>query len=375
MPFQSPYNEMIANKVNKINKKMLVRRKEPVSFLPDKDHNVVEGNYFNMGLPDNAGPITGRGRSVGAGLLKDVYNKGKFIYDEAKNFYKKPVSRGLHYASKIADHYGYGRSGGGVNKYADRIPYFPAGSTGELGMLGNGSSGGGIFGNVARGVGSVVDAFGLGKKKQPKQQKGAGIFGNVARGVGSVVDAFGLGKKRQPKQQKGAGIFGNVARGVGSVVDAFGLGKKRQPKQQKGAGIFGDVARGVGSVSDIFGLGKKKQPKQQKGGALFGDDIFGFGKKKQQKGAGKFDDFARGAFNVVRNLDTINNAFGLGKKRKKSVAHPEEFAMRDRVNNHGSYGGKRPNKRADLVKKIMKERGCNMVQASSIIKSEGLYKP
>jgi len=344
MPFQSPYNEMIANKVNKINKKMLVRRKEPVSFLPDKDHNVVEGNYFNMGLPDNAGPITGRGRSVGAGLLKDVYNKGKFIYDEAKNFYKKPVSRGLHYASKIADHYGYGRSGGGVNKYADRIPYFPAGSTGELGMLGNGSSGG-------------------------------GIFGNVARGVGSVVDAFGLGKKKQPKQQKGAGIFGNVARGVGSVVDAFGLGKKKQPKQQKGAGIFGDVARGVGSVSDIFGLGKKKQPKQQKGGALFGDDIFGFGKKKQQKGAGKFDDFARGAFNVVRNLDTINNAFGLGKKRKKSVAHPEEFAMRDRVNNHGSYGGKRPNKRADLVKKIMKERGCNMVQASSIIKREGLYKP
>jgi hypothetical protein len=354
MPFESPYNEMIANKVNKINKKMLVRRKEPVSFLPEENRDVVEGNYFNMGLPDNAGPITGRGRAVGAGL-KDIYNKGKFIYDEAKNFYKKPVSRGLHYASKIADHYGYGRSGGGVNKYADRIPYFPAGSTGELGMLGNGSSGGGIFGNVARGVGSVVDAFGLGKKRQPKQQKGAGIFGNVARGVGSVVDAFGLGKKRQPKQQKGAGIFGNVARGVGSVVDAFGLGKKRQPKQQKGAGIFGDVARGVGSVSDIFGFGEPKRT-------------------KQQKGAGKFDDFARGAFNVVRNLDTINNAFGLGKKkRKKSVAHPEDFAMIDRVNSHGSYGGRKPNKRADLVKKVMREKGCSMIQASKFIKANGLY--
>jgi hypothetical protein len=291
MPFQSPYNKMIANKVNKINKKMLIRRNEPVSFLPEENHDVVQGNYFNMGLPDNAGPITGRGRAVGAGL-KDIYNKGKFIYDEAKNFYKKPVSRGLHYASKIADHYGYGRSGGGVNKYADRIPYFPAGSTGELGMLGNGSSGG--------------------------------------------------------------GIFGNVARGVGSVVDAFGLGKKRQPKQQKGAGIFGDVARGVGSVSDIFGFGEPKRP-------------------KQQKGAGKFEDFAKGAFNVVRNLDTINNAFGLGKKKKKSVAHPEEFAMIDRVNKHGTYGGKRPNKRADLVKKVMKERGCSMIDASKFIKSNQLY--
>ena len=281
MPFQSPYNEMIANKVNKINKKMLVRRKEPISFLPEKNHDVVQGNYFNMGLPDNAGPITGRGRAVGAGL-KDIYNKGKFIYDEAKNFYKKPVSRGLHYASKIADHYGYGRSGGGVNKYADRIPYFPAGSTGELGMLGNGSSGGGIFGNVSRGVGSIADAFGLGKR--PKQQKGAGIFGNVARGVGSISDAFGLGKK--PKQPK-----------------------------QKGAGIFGDIARGIGQGADIFGF---------------------------------------------------------GKKRKKSVAHPEDFAMIDRVNSHGSYGGKRPNKRADLVKKVMREKGCSMIQASKFIKKEGL---
>jgi hypothetical protein len=326
MPFQSPYNEMIANKVNKINKKMLVRRKEPVSFLPEEDHNLVQGNYFNMGLPNNAGPITGRGRAVGAGEslkrfrargagLKDIYNKGKFIYDEAKNFYKKPVSRGLHYASKIADHYGYGRSGGGVNKYADRIPYFPAGSTGELGMLGNGSSGGGLFGNVARGVGSISDAFGLGKKKQPKQQKGAGIFGNVARGVGSISDAFGLGKKRQPKQQKGAGIFGNVARGVGSISDAFGLGKKKQPKQT-GAGIFGDIARGIGQGADIFGFGKKK---------------------------------------------------------KKSVAHPEDFVMIDRVNNQGSYGGKRPNKRADLVKKVMREKGCGMIDASKFIKANHLY--
>ena len=283
MPFQSPYNEMIANKVNKINKKMLVRRKEPISFLPEKNHDVVQGNYFNMGLPDNAGPITGRGRAVGAGL-KDIYNKGKFIYDEAKNFYKKPVSRGLHYASKIADHYGYGRSGGNVNKYADRIPYFPAGSTGELGMLGNGSSGGGIFGNVSRGVGSIADAFGLGKKPKQPKQKGAGIFGNVARGVGSISDAFGLGKK--PKQPK-----------------------------QKGAGIFGDIARGIGQGADIFGFGKKK---------------------------------------------------------KKSVAHPEDFAMIDRVNSHGSYGGKRPNKRADLVKKVMREKGCSMIQASKFIKKEGL---
>ena len=47
--------------------------------------------------------------------------------------------------------------------------------------------------------------------------------------------------------------------------------------------------------------------------------------------------------------------------------------MIDRVNNQGSYGGKRPNKRADLVKKVMKEKGCSMIQASKFIKENGLY--
>jgi hypothetical protein len=37
--------------------------------------------------------------------------------------------------------------------------------------------------------------------------------------------------------------------------------------------------------------------------------------------------------------------------------------------------GKGNEKRSDIVKRIMKERGINMIKASSIVKSEGLYKP
>ena len=37
--------------------------------------------------------------------------------------------------------------------------------------------------------------------------------------------------------------------------------------------------------------------------------------------------------------------------------------------------GKGNEKRSDIVKRIMKERGINMIKASSIVKTEGLYKP
>ena len=38
-------------------------------------------------------------------------------------------------------------------------------------------------------------------------------------------------------------------------------------------------------------------------------------------------------------------------------------------------GIKKPNKRAEIVKKIMKDRGVKMIEASKIVKKEGLYKP
>jgi hypothetical protein len=36
---------------------------------------------------------------------------------------------------------------------------------------------------------------------------------------------------------------------------------------------------------------------------------------------------------------------------------------------------KKPNKRAEIVKKVMKERGISMINASKAVKAEGLYKP
>lgn len=39
----------------------------------------------------------------------------------------------------------------------------------------------------------------------------------------------------------------------------------------------------------------------------------------------------------------------------------------------GPVGGKKPNARAEIVKKIMKSRGVSLPEASKIVKAEGLY--
>ena len=50
--------------------------------------------------------------------------------------------------------------------------------------------------------------------------------------------------------------------------------------------------------------------------------------------------------------------FGLGKKQKRAV---------------GAGDGRR--KRAEVVRKVMAEKGMKMVEASKYVKEHGLYKP
>jgi hypothetical protein len=69
---------------------------------------------------------------------------------------------------------------------------------------------------------------------------------------------------------------------------------------------------------------------------------------------------------MLGTAGAIGGLFGLGKNKESLVPVAQMQSIK---------GGKAPSKRTQLVKKIMKERGCSMIQASSIIKKEGLYKP
>ena len=103
-------------------------------------------------------------------------------------------------------------------------------------------------------------------------------------------------------------------------------------------------------------------------------------------GEGFFDDFKQGFMSVIKPVAGIAksvlplagpegmaasgvlNAIGLGKRGKKSKGDGRH---------KGTDLGKRHDGRklrAKIVKKIMKERGLSMVQASKAVKAEGLYK-
>jgi len=379
MPFKSPYNKMISDKVNQINQNMIDTHHQVESFTPQHPNNSENGNYYNLGISPNSEAIAGSGRKVGGSLYsraksaaskvynvgKNIYDTGKYIYDEAGNLYKKPVSRGLHLASKVAEHYGYGK------KRGKGLPNYPM-STGELGMMGKGKIadymqlGSNLAGYTpipylgkALGVGSTLARFaGLGRSggvrhNQPmdgagssggRRRKGAGTFSDIAHGVGSVAGAFGLGRS-------GGGSSGG---GSSGGVGPFEIANFRK----SGGGPFGGIAHGVGDVLGAFGLGKKKR---KVGGMKISDAL-------------KLAGTVNPALGIAGGLA---GAFGLGKKKRGGPVHPEEYAMVDKHTSRGSYSGsgkpKRVNKRAEIVKKVMKEHNCSMIDASKYVKAHNMY--
>lgn len=422
MPFKSPYNKMVSDKVNQINKNMIDTHHQVESFTPQHPNNSENGNYYNLGISPNSEAIAGSGRKVGGSLYsraksaaskvynvgKNIYDTGKYIYDEAGNLYKKPVSRGLHLASKVAEHYGYGK------KRGKGLPNYPM-STGELGMVGNGKIadymqlGSNLAGytpipylDKALGIGSTVARFaGLGRSggvrhNQPmdgagssggRRRKGAGTFSDIAHGVGSVAGAFGLGRSGGGSsgggssggvgpfdianfKKSGGGPFGGIAHGVGDVLGAFGLGKRK-----KGKGVLPQNIANFKGIADI-----KMSPEQMTDARAFMNALPKPDKKKG--GAMKLSDALKLAGTVNPALSvagSLAGAFGLGKKKgRKGPVHPEEYAMVDKHTSRGStqsgFGKpKRVNKRAEIVKKVMREHNCSMIDASKYVKAHNLY--
>jgi hypothetical protein len=441
---------MIGDKVNQINRNMIDTHHQVESFTPQHPNNSENGNYYNLGISPNSEAIAGSGRKVGGSLYsraksaaskvynvgKNIYDTGKYIYDEAGNLYKKPVSRGLHLASKVAEHYGYGKKRGGMLKHSRAcgrgLPNYPM-SSGELGMMGNGKIadymqlGSNLAGytpipylDKALGVGSTLARFaGFGRSggrrhNQPmdggmlkhsracgagssggRRRKGAGTFSDIAHGVGSVAGAFGLGRSGGGSsgggssgggssggvgpfdiatfKKKGGGPFGGIAHGVGDVLGAFGLGKRK-----KGKGVLPkNIDKMLNSFKGIADI--KMSPEQMTDAKAFMNAL---PEPDKKKGRGmKLSDALKLAGTVNPALGvagSLAGAFGLGKKKgRKGPVHPEEYAMVDKHTSRGSYSGsgkpKRVNKRAEIVKKVMREHNCSMIDASKYVKAHNLY--
>jgi hypothetical protein len=124
---------------------------------------------------------------------------------------------------------------------------------------------------------------------------------------------------------------------------------------------FGNDVAGV--VSSIIGLGHPSRT--QKGG------------KRKAKGGLSLGDVLESAKKVVKKGVEVAKphakqiAKDLGDKAIDLVKDKAKEALSGLGRKKASSGGRA--KRAEIVRKVMKDRGCKMIEASKIVKSEGLY--
>jgi hypothetical protein len=178
----------------------------------------------------------------------------------------------------------------------------------------------------------------------PMLLAGMSGMGHAQTGQQEYVKAKGGSKKqsRMCPHCEGSGVSGSGVSGSGV----------------SGSGVSGSGVSGSGfKVSIGFGKKRGRKPKAQapteetpkenmEGG--FGIS-FGFGKKRGRKPK-------QAPVPQQKDLDGgFGISFGFGKDGKKKRGNPNI------------------NKRAEIVKKVMKEQGLGMIQASQYVKAHNLY--
>ena len=197
---------------------------------------------------------------------------------------------------------------------------------------------------------------------------------------------------------KGAGFFSNLGHGLSDVAGMFGLGHCGDNEKIKGGlhtgryegeGRFSDLGHKVSDIAGMFGLGKKGRPpgthKMDGAGHCVGGAKMTAAEKKAMKSVlekhegGRRDPvpYGRPQRPVMELMDGIGYA-PLPKPPKGKTA--EEFAAMAKMMGKGKVkrvvgAGDGRRKRAEVVRKVMAEKGMKMIEASKYVKEHGLYKP
>jgi len=178
-----------------------------------------------------------------------------------------------------------------------------------------------------------------------------------------VVDALkdlGAKKSHSLKKLKEIAMKGGKYGFSDFVGDVAHVGKAVAPDL-----IRASLAKGAGRMK---GGDELQSMLLQKGVDLLAKKLTGKGRKKKatKEGGINLKDVVDSAVPSIANL--VKSADPAVKNQVASVAK----SVASKVKSAVGAGGR--NKRAEIVKKVMKDRGVSMIQASSIVKKEGLYK-
>lgn len=258
-----------------------------------------------------------------------------------------------------------------------------------------GMCGAGWISDLGHGLSDVAHMFGLGKKKHQKKhdsdsesdEERGGLHTGQYEGEGHCGGvAFSRDTQDFSGHMKG-GFWGLAALALPLISKLLGSGKMSQEAhdqvkkmidlheqkfhsgKMKG-GFWGLAAMALPLISKLLGSGQmtksahdqlekiiKKSDKEMKGGFAFGN----FGLKKPHWSdyiAPVRDSFVPAVAKVAETLIPL-----VGKGRVVGGAK--------RV--VGAGDGRR--KRAEVVRKVMAEKGMKMIEASKYVKEHGLYKP
>jgi hypothetical protein len=277
----------------------------------------------------------------------------------------------------------------------------------------DGMRGAGFFSNLCHGLSDVAGMFGLGQCGDNEKIKGGlrtgryegeGRFSDLGHSVSDIVGMFGLGKLSAAekkalksvleKHEMDGGLrLSSLGHSLSDVAGMFGLGKH----EMDGGLRFSDVGHKVSDIAGMFGLGSgrmdgcgsmdravggakmtaaekkamKAMLKKHEGGRR---DPVPYGRPQRpvmelMDGGLKISDLGHNLSNVAEafgpnrvgkvghSLSNIAGMFGLGKQKRVV----------------GAGDGRR--KRAEIVRKVMADKGMKMIEASKYVKEHGLYKP
>lgn len=189
---------------------------------------------------------------------------------------------------------------------------------------------------------SEATQMGLHLGKHLHSLHGAGFFDDFKRGFMSVVSPVAnIAKSVLP-------MMGPEGMAASGVMNAIGLGKRRKAK---GGATNSDTGRyeGKGRRKGCgTGAGRESEDAEMTGMGMLGQDGHGV-----RQGAGFLSDLG---IPVVSQLAGMVG-LGTGGRKKRAPAGPSD--------------GRR--KRAEVVKKVMAEKGISMIEASKFVKAHNLY--
>ena len=402
MPYDNPYNRRIANEVGSINNR----------FAQLYAYSPVDGRS-NMSMGHNVGGYNVGGST--AGVLFQMGNASK--RDGEDNLYNDEFQLPPVYYYGVDSEAMEGGNGFAEGTYRDRgdghsMGASASGSYKKDDMMGMGMSGGESFegGNlwtdIYDGFSDLGDdigkatsyVFGSGKPEKEKMRA-------LGRVLGHFMKKKGMGMSGGADM--GAGMSGgswwdSLKSGISDVVGflpelaihALGGKKARgRPKKVKkeevkevGGAILGnpDPYPVQGNSQRIAGRGR---PKKMKGGAKEMDgkngDLLAMPSVALANGVPPTSQL-RGSYGGAKPkkvLKEVEKALktamkGKGKVAEKEVGGKNLSGMTDKRAEMSppSMKGDGRKARAEIVKKIMKEKGMKMIEASKYVKEHNLYK-